>query len=748
MTTITALNVRLGMDVSNFSEGANLAKGEVTKVASIMRQSVPPAEKYRQELDLLNRAFSDAGKQSAQYANAVDHLAKKHQQGKYSAEELQKAQDVLNLASERAAEAARKQKEETARLAEIEKQRQAVMQQGRQLTQSLQTAEEAYWQRFAQYKELRRSGAITEETYKRALAESKATLESSRNSTDTAIAAAKKLKEEKLRLAEAEKQHQQVMERGKQLTQSVERAQESHNRRVREYRELLRAGAIDQETYRRAVERSNKTLKESQTSSTSAIASIKGMAAAYLGVQTIAKSLNLAGQVEDATIAFEVLTGSVNDGKVLFEQIRQLDKNTPITFVNATQAAKTMLSFGVQVQDVAKNLQMLSDVTGGNNDRFKMLALAFSQMSAAGRLMGQDVLQMINAGFNPLQQISKTTGESLIDLKKRMEDGAISSQEVRKAFEDATSAGGMFHGMTDRLAQTVSGKMNIALSEFEKKLGEIGASLGPLVSQLLDLFTQLQPWLEATARLIGRVAEGFGYMLARIRDIMSSIINFTWDETETNKFLDGWEKRQREQAEAARQQIKTEFEQRKAAVNEVAIAEHKAQQEIAEAKKKAVEEQEKAAKAAAKDEEKRIKDLEKERLKAIETERKEREKAAKQAEEQFARDLNEARKGAMEFFKKQEEKNQKRREDIAAGPGAGIELGSAEAVKFSADRINKAMAEGVIPEQQETPWGDLGEKTAQLFKEQQIANQINREQTQILFSILTESKENGFRRIR
>jgi tape measure domain-containing protein len=580
MTTITALNVRLGMDVSNFSEGANLAKGEVTKVASIMRQSVSPAEKYRQELDLLNRAFSDAGKKSKEYANAVDFLKKKH---------------------------------------------------------------------------------------------------------DAATA---------------------------------------------------------------SIQQTSNAIKNAGSVSTSAIASIKGMAAAYLGVQTIAKSLNLAGQVEDATIAFEVLTGSVNDGKVLFEQIRQLDKNTPITFGNATQAAKTMLSFGVQVQDVAKNLQMLSDVTGGNNDRFKMLALAFSQMSAAGRLMGQDVLQMINAGFNPLQQISKTTGESLIDLKKRMEDGAISSQEVRKAFEDATSAGGMFHGMTDRLAQTVSGKMNIALSEFEKKLGEIGASLGPLVSQLLDLFTQLQPWLEATARLIGRVAEGFGYMLARIRDIMSSIINFTWDETETNKFLDGWEKRQREQAEAARQQIKTEFEQRKAAVNEVAIAEQKAQQEIAAAKKKSVEEQEKAAKAAAKDEEKRIKDLEKERLKAIETERKERERAAKQAEEQFARDLDEARKGAMEFFKKQEEKNQKRREDIAAGPGAGIELGSAEAVKFSADRINKAMAEGVIPEQQETPWGDLGEKTAQLFKEQQIANQINREQTQILFSILTESKENGFRRIR
>jgi hypothetical protein len=62
MTTITALNVRLGMDVSNFNEGANLAKNELNRVATIVRQSVPPAEKYRSELDLLNRAFSETGK--------------------------------------------------------------------------------------------------------------------------------------------------------------------------------------------------------------------------------------------------------------------------------------------------------------------------------------------------------------------------------------------------------------------------------------------------------------------------------------------------------------------------------------------------------------------------------------------------------------------------------------------------------------------------------------------------------------
>ena len=74
MPSITALNVRLGIDVSNFSEGVNLAQNEVRAVSAVMRQSVPAAEKFQQELTRLDKAFSDVGKQSAQYANAVEFL--------------------------------------------------------------------------------------------------------------------------------------------------------------------------------------------------------------------------------------------------------------------------------------------------------------------------------------------------------------------------------------------------------------------------------------------------------------------------------------------------------------------------------------------------------------------------------------------------------------------------------------------------------------------------------------------------
>jgi hypothetical protein len=99
--------------------------------------------------------------------------------------------------------------------------------------------------------------------------------------------------------------------------------------------------------------------------------------------------------------------------------------------------------------------------------------------------MGQDLLQMINAGFNPLQQISKTTGEEMGVLRKRMEAGGISAEEVAAAFQAATSEGGRFAGMTDRISQTTGGKFSTVKDEFMMLAKTMGDSLLPVANVVL-----------------------------------------------------------------------------------------------------------------------------------------------------------------------------------------------------------------------------------------------------------------------
>jgi tape measure domain-containing protein len=613
MTTITALNVRLGMDVSNFSEGANLAKAETTRVATIMRQSVPASEKYKQELDLINRAFSDAGKKSKEYAAAVEFLDKKY---------------APLIASNKAVTTA------------------------------------------------------TTETTKAvsAMAAAMAKTASATNPMTTAMA------------------------------------------KFSAETKVATAATIE----------SNKALRATPSTISATLSSLKTLAAAYLGWQTAVKSIKLATEFEDAKVAFETLTMSVNDGQVLFNQIREFDLKTPITFSNSVQAARTMLSFNVAVQDVQKNLQMLSDITGGNNDRFKMLALAFSQTSSAGRLMGQDLLQMINAGFNPLQQISKMTGESMLELKKRMEDGAISSEEVRLAMEAATAEGGMFHGMTERLAETMGGKLNIAFGQLEKSLAAVGQALAPLVIMMTDGFDKGQGGLNLMVKTIEKIADGIGLAAAMAKDLYNLSGN-----TEIDKFLDSVRQRGFErQMEAVRAAADMEFQNKKKVIEQVTAADIKAFEDAEKERLKAVKEWERAQKAA-------IKEAHREQLKAIEEAQRAQDAAAKA----WQKELEDARSEAMKFFEEREKQNKKMREDASKGPGAGMELGSAAQIKFMADAANARIGAAAVPDKEVTN-RDIVKKTTEMVVAQRAANEVQKMQLDVANRLLQEMQENGFRRIR
>jgi hypothetical protein len=109
---------------------------------------------------------------------------------------------------------------------------------------------------------------------------------------------------------------------------------------------------------------------------------------------------------------------------------------------------------------------------------------------------------MVDAGFNPLQEISRKTGESLIDLKARMEAGAISSQEVADAFASATGEGGKFNGMMDKMGETAAGKFGQLASRFEQLGVSLGDALSPIIIQGSELITKLLPLLEIPLFLI------------------------------------------------------------------------------------------------------------------------------------------------------------------------------------------------------------------------------------------------------
>lgn len=156
-------------------------------------------------------------------------------------------------------------------------------------------------------------------------------------------------------------------------------------------------------------------------------------------------------EIEKLETSFRILVGDKAKADALFASIRKFAVETPMQLKDLAVAAQTMMGFGIATEDVMENLKALGNVAMGDREKFQSLALAFSQMSATGKLTGQDFLQMVNAGFNPLDQMAKTTGKSVATLKDEMSKGAISAEMVRQAFIDATSEGGLYHGVLEKL---------------------------------------------------------------------------------------------------------------------------------------------------------------------------------------------------------------------------------------------------------------------------------------------------------
>lgn len=220
-----------------------------------------------------------------------------------------------------------------------------------------------------------------------------------------------------------------------------------------------------------------------------AVAAAVGAAAAVIGV-IVSKSVQARREMESMEVSFSVLTGSMERAKSLIGQMKELGAASPLQTSDIAKAGQTLMGFGVDINRVMPILKQLSDISMGNSERFQSLALAFAQMSAQGRLMGQDLNQMINAGFNPLQIISEKTGKSIGQLKDEMSRGKISSQDIANAFAAATQEGGKFYGMTEKLGKSLNGMFNQQQDKLNQQWAELGERIAPAVIGAMDLISE------------------------------------------------------------------------------------------------------------------------------------------------------------------------------------------------------------------------------------------------------------------
>lgn len=231
-------------------------------------------------------------------------------------------------------------------------------------------------------------------------------------------------------------------------------------------------------------------------------AGLGGPAAALglgFGTATVLKeSIKAFAKLQSQVTAMKSLFGEdIADG--LVKQFRQLSKSTILTNEQLIENAKTWASYGLTTEGLTDRLKRLGTVAGGNSEKFRALTVAFAQVNAQGKLMGQEKNQLINAGMS-LSSVAKAAGISMDEFADKMKNGEITAEHLNQALIDITSEGGMFAGYLEEQAETINGKITVLTASWEEFLAALGKTEEGPLSVLLDQLITITKEMNEAAR--------------------------------------------------------------------------------------------------------------------------------------------------------------------------------------------------------------------------------------------------------
>lgn len=247
-----------------------------------------------------------------------------------------------------------------------------------------------------------------------------------------------------------------------------------------------------------------------------------GIQALRFGANLISSALSYNNQMEQYTTNFKVMLGSTEAAVAKVQELKEFAAKTPFAMSDLASATQTLLGFGISNEKVMPYMQSLGDVALGNSQRFQSLSLAFAQTMASGKLMGQDLNQMINQGFNPLEEISRKTGISIGELKEKMSKGEISAQMVADAFKTATEEGGRFYKGMEEASKTMDGLSSTLKDNVASMWGKLFTPLSKAIKAVMPAVINFVAFLTENLDVVAVVLAGITAI------ILTAVIPALW----------------------------------------------------------------------------------------------------------------------------------------------------------------------------------------------------------------------------
>ena len=196
------------------------------------------------------------------------------------------------------------------------------------------------------------------------------------------------------------------------------------------------------------------------------MAGVTALIGAVKGLVGVGKNIiNVTSQFEQTQKSLETVMQSAEKGAKLFEDLRKFSFDTTFGVDELASASSQLLNVGVSTSVLQKDLKMLGDLAQGDKQKFQELTSIFAKVQSTGKASAMQLQQFALRGI-PITQKLKEMGVT----------GTASAEQLTKAFEELTGAGGQFNNAMGNIIDTIEGKKGFitdTLKEINVNFGEL-----------------------------------------------------------------------------------------------------------------------------------------------------------------------------------------------------------------------------------------------------------------------------------
>lgn len=260
-------------------------------------------------------------------------------------------------------------------------------------------------------------------------------------------------------------------------------------------------------------QRASQSLKQTKADTdalASAIGKIKGMIAGAFAVKSIVdfgkNVLGAAANMEVFKKGLSFTLGSEGEADHLIASMQQIGEESAYDTTQLLPLARQWVNIGNTSDEAISKMKKIVDLGsayGMQTEQIQAANLALTQMSMAGKIGAQDMMQLINAGVPAWQLLADKMGLSVAEVRELSQEGALGEEAIGTLWDAVTEK---TRGAADTMGNTLMAKF----SNMQESVTNSMAGIGDIIAQgfdLKDVLTDMGTQTEAFKQHINNIKE-------------------------------------------------------------------------------------------------------------------------------------------------------------------------------------------------------------------------------------------------